>query len=215
VAGGISQASKINPDFIPTLIHYLDGKVLGDSMHTSHMAPGQGAHQEYDFIGRVLAALNAQADQSGIKAIANSVNGNGKFLSDFIGSSDPTILADVINQASASNFITPLALSLSPTTLADALNAHPQNLGLILNALDLVAQQKGIEAISSLLNNNPNLLPDLLGMLDPKVLTGTTKDEDNLFRHFAIKSNVRARIAGIWLPLPTFIWTVEIKGTAP
>ncbi len=207
VAGAVNDASHSNPDFIPTLISKLDGTIMGRTMNQVHAAaPGPTGHHENDFIGSVMAALRGNA--SALSAIANAVNANAgtgdNFLSDFMGSSDPTILADVVNEAVAWGFATPLILSLSSGTLADAMNAHPDKTGLLLSTLEStinpVTHQSALTAITDALNANPNLLPEVLGMLDPAVLTGAAAGvDDNLLKHFAMRVNAWSEMFLAWV----------------
>jgi hypothetical protein len=218
VAGGINQASSVNPDFIPNLISHLNGQEMANTMKTIHDM--QGAN---DFIGRVMGALYADPTAAG--AIATAVNANApelltstSFLGDFIGGSDPTVLADVVNMAQTYGFISPLALSLNPTTLADAMNAHPASTGALLSALNTSG---GIEAITDALNANPQFLPRLLAMLSPDVLTqAAVPGDDNLFQHFALQVQAVAELKAfglplMWINLPTLIWTQSVTDVQP
>jgi len=224
VAAGINQASNANPDFIPTLVSHLDGKVMGDTMKKIHnAAPGPTGHHENDFVGSVMAALSQPKNHGALDAIAKAVNANAPrredlhtavtFLGDFVGSTDPTILADVVNRAAANGFITPLVLGLQASTLADAMNAHPENTGALLSALDTSG---GITAITQALNANPNLLPEVLGMLNPAVLAGVTQGGDNnVMKHFALKAQAMSMAYFVWTNLPVLIWTMNIADVPP
>jgi hypothetical protein len=216
VAGGVNDASLDNPDFIPTLMQHLSGTVMADTMNAVHAA-APGTHHENDFIGMVLTALRDPAHPEALTAIANAVNANAgagdNFLSDFMGSSDPAILGDVVNEAVAWGFATPLILSLNSDTLADALNAHPDKTGALLSTLESTG---AMTAITNALNANPNLLPEVLGMLDPAVLGGAAQGADDiLLHHFAMKANSRAQMLGIWTRLPVWIWTMNVATTKP
>lgn len=140
---------------------------------------------------------------STLQVIADAINHNAKFLLDYMGSSDPYVMTDVINSPNVSGsggLIEKLVPNLNPTVLAKATDLHPEMVGQMLANMDT-------KVIGEILNKpeNQDLLVKLVGKM-PALTAGMRKGENHIGRYLGIRVNAVVQLS-ITIP-PSTVFTL-------
>jgi hypothetical protein len=153
-------------------------------------------------IANVLPLLGS----STLQVIADAINNNTKFLADYMASTDPYVITDVINSSNVSGsggLIEKLLPALDPAVLAKAADLHPEMMGQMLANMD-------VKAVGEILNKpgNQDLLAKLVGKT-PALTAGMRKGESHVGRYLGIRVNAVVQLSVIVPPSTVFTFWVN------
>jgi hypothetical protein len=187
----------------------IDPIAMADTQHRIHLA---SVPTYNDFIGRLLTAINAAG---ATHALATAINSNQTFLSNFMGTNDPAVIADLINQPNTRTLIMsmlndPTMGGLDPVVLAQAMNMYPTAMAGVLGRLSP-------SMIAGILNTHNQLLPTLLAQLNPSVLiAGMPESDSALMSHLAltVDAKIMINVLGLgWTAVSGggILWTLKAR----
>jgi hypothetical protein len=194
-------AAALSSDYGQQFVRTLIGSLSEDNIKAI-MQNEDTRKAQKTLIANVLPLLGS----STLQVIADAINHNTKFLSDFLGSSDPYVITDLINSpnvSGAGGLMEKLLPNLDPTVLARATDLFPEMAGQMLAAMDA-------KVIGEILNKpeNQDLLVKLVGKM-PALTAGMRKGENHIGRYLGIKVNAVVQLSVVVPPSTVFTFWVS------